>query len=109
MADGVPAPPTPKPQTDQDDILEWRPRTEWTVLPSEFASGPLGLGDPDDLSLRKVEKEVLIPMVMRDKAWMEKCRPEVIAFEKCAKAEEFMMMFRCREKNDTMQKCVKAW
>ncbi|XP_069106109.1 COX assembly mitochondrial protein homolog [Argopecten irradians] len=111
MADDIPKPPPTKSQADnnEEDFLEWKPRTSWTVLPSSFSSGPLGLGDPEDTSLRKVEKEVLIPMVMRDKAWMEKCRPEVIAFEKCAKKEEFMMMFRCREKNNIMQRCVKAW
>lgn len=34
-------------------------------------------GDPDDQSLRNVEKEVLIPMKMKEKAKLEKCVVEV--------------------------------
>lgn len=34
-------------------------------------------GDPDDKHLRKVEKDVLIPQRMRDKAKTEKCVAEV--------------------------------
>ena len=34
-------------------------------------------GDPDDMSLRNVEKEVLIPMKMKEKAKHEKCPVEV--------------------------------
>lgn len=35
------------------------------------------LGDPNDKRLRKVEKDVLIPQKMRDKAREEKCVKEV--------------------------------
>jgi hypothetical protein len=42
-------------------------------------------GHPDDKSLRKVETEVLIPKIMRDRAKAEKCVPEVKAFEECCK------------------------
>lgn len=34
-------------------------------------------GDPDDKHLRNVEKDVLIPQLMRDKAKQEKCVEEV--------------------------------
>lgn len=34
-------------------------------------------GDPADLSLRKVEEQVLIPKIMRERAKAEKCVDEV--------------------------------
>jgi len=34
-------------------------------------------GDPDDRSLRKVEEQVLIPKIMRERAKAEKCVEEV--------------------------------
>jgi COX assembly mitochondrial protein 1 len=34
-------------------------------------------GDPSDLSLRKVEEQVLIPKIMRERAKAEKCVDEV--------------------------------
>lgn len=38
-----------------------------TVLAKYLSGGPYGLGDPNDKSLRKVEKEILIPKLMRDR------------------------------------------
>ena len=35
------------------------------------------LGDPDDKSLRKVEIEVCIPGIIRERAHREKCQPYV--------------------------------
>lgn len=34
-------------------------------------------GDPDDKTLRRVEKEILIAQKMKEKAKTEKCSPEV--------------------------------
>lgn len=39
--------------------------------------GSLRIGDPDDRSLRKVETEIMIPKIMREKAKTEKCTRQV--------------------------------
>ena len=38
-----------------------------------FTSLTLKLGDPEDRTLRKVETEVLIPKIMRERCKTEKC------------------------------------
>ncbi|KAJ8959191.1 hypothetical protein NQ318_022453 [Aromia moschata] len=59
------------------------------ILRRQCTSGPHGLGDPDDLSLRKVEKDVLIPKKMRDIARTQKCVQEVAEFSECCKRTNF--------------------
>jgi COX assembly protein 1 len=66
-------------------------------------------GDPDDKSLRKVEKEVLIPQVMRDRAKKEKCQDLVGEFESCCKGSSIFMIFKCREENDKLKACLGNW
>jgi len=71
--------------------------------------GPQGLGDPDDRTLRIVEKEVLIPKIMRDKAKTSKCLPEVQEFTKCCSENKLLMAYYCREENAKMQDCQAKW
>ena len=66
-------------------------------------------GDPDDRSLRIVEKEVLIPKIMRDRAKKEKCVAEVAQFTECCTSSSLFMAFSCRKENDAMQECQKKW
>lgn len=66
-------------------------------------------GDPNDKSLRRVEKEVLIPKVMREKAKIEKCFEEVAAFETCCKAESLLMVVTCRKENEGLKNCLGNW
>lgn len=66
-------------------------------------------GDPEDKSLRRVEKEVCIPKVMREKAKVEKCFEEVAAFESCCKASSLLMIVTCRKQNDTLRNCLGKW
>ncbi|CRK94237.1 CLUMA_CG007752, isoform A [Clunio marinus] len=80
-----------------------------TVLPQKFGAGPYGLGDPDDKSLRRVEKEVMVPKVMRDKAKVEKCLEEVQAFESCCKQNSLLMVVTCRKQNNLMKECLAKW
>lgn len=49
-------------------------------------------GDPEDRTLRKVEREVLVPKIMRDRAKKEKCVDEVAAFEECCKNSSVLMV-----------------
>ncbi|XP_034834371.1 COX assembly mitochondrial protein homolog [Maniola hyperantus] len=80
-----------------------------SVLPKKFSEGPHGLGDPDDKSLRKVEIEVVIPKLMREKAKTEKCVKEVEEFNKCCKASSVFMVVKCREENSTLKSCLTNW
>ncbi|KAF2349690.1 hypothetical protein FHG87_019554 [Trinorchestia longiramus] len=52
------------------------------------SQGPFGYGDPDDLSLRKVETEILIPKKMREIAHKEKCTQEVSDIKKKTKPSQ---------------------
>jgi len=79
------------------------------VLPSRYAGGPHGLGDPEDKSLRKVEKEVLVPKVMRRIAQTELCFNELKSFNSCCEKEKLMMGFRCKTENKAMQDCLIGW
>ncbi|XP_067145356.1 COX assembly mitochondrial protein homolog [Centruroides vittatus] len=79
-----------------------------TVLPSNFSLGPHGLGDPNDRSLRRVEREVLIPKLMREKA-KGKCTDEVKEFEDCCKISGFSMVIKCRKQNSELKKCIQNW
>ncbi|XP_071447522.1 COX assembly mitochondrial protein homolog [Hetaerina americana] len=80
-----------------------------TVLPPKFSAGPHGLGDPDDRSLRKVEIEVLVPKVMREKAKAEKCPDEVKAFTECCRESSYAMVLLCRKENSRLKECLTQW
>ncbi|CAG9824841.1 unnamed protein product [Phaedon cochleariae] len=75
----------------------------------KYTSGPHGLGDPDDLSLRKVELEVLIPKKMRELAKTEKCFKEVEDFGECCKNNGVLLVVKCREQNSTLKDCLTKW
>lgn len=66
-------------------------------------------GDPDNKSLRRVEIQVLIPKIMRERTKTEKCVPEVTEFEKCCKATGISMVVKCRKENDALQECSAKW
>lgn len=67
------------------------------------------LGDPDDKSLRKVEKDVLIAKKMRDKAKEDKCIKQVEAFTKCCVDTGFFMVVKCRKENADLKECLTRW
>lgn len=66
-------------------------------------------GEPDDLTLRVVESEVLIPKIMRDLAKKEKCIAEVKAFETCCADASFLMVVKCRKENTALRDCLTGW
>ncbi|GFS12584.1 COX assembly mitochondrial protein like protein [Elysia marginata] len=78
------------------------------VLAKSLGGGPLGLGDPDDRSLRKAEREILIPAKMKEKAKRLICPTEVKDFGECAKQQGLMMPFMCRSKAWALESCLKA-
>lgn len=83
--------------------------SEASVLPKKFSDGPCGLGDPNDKSLRRVEIEVLIPKLIREKAKAEKCFQEVAKFHECCKESSVFMVFKCRNENTIMKSCLADW
>ncbi|KAM3965736.1 cmc1 protein [Aphomia sociella] len=83
--------------------------SEKSVLPSKLSEGPHGLGDPEDKTLRKVEIEVMIPKLMREKAKAEKCTDEVKDFEKCCKDSSLFMVVKCRKENSALRDCLTNW
>ncbi|XP_076627038.1 COX assembly mitochondrial protein homolog [Colletes latitarsis] len=82
---------------------------KYTVLSTKLGGGPHNLGDPNDKSLRKVEKDVLIPQKMRTRAREEKCIPEVKEFSKCCKDASFAMVFKCRKETADLKACLTKW
>ncbi|CAB3253357.1 unnamed protein product [Arctia plantaginis] len=80
-----------------------------TVLPTKLSEGPKGLGDPNDRTLRKVEVDVMIPKLIREKAKAEKCTKEVSEFEKCCKDSSLLMVVKCRKQNSILKDCLGGW
>ncbi|XP_036325506.1 COX assembly mitochondrial protein homolog [Rhagoletis pomonella] len=73
------------------------------------SKNPDDLGDPNDKSLRKVEVQVLIPRIMRDRAKQIHCSKEVQEFEACCKANSLIMVFACRNENSALKSCLSKW
>ncbi|XP_011633850.1 COX assembly mitochondrial protein homolog [Pogonomyrmex barbatus] len=84
-------------------------KEEYSVLSPKFGGGPKGLGDPNDKSLRKVEKDVLIPKLMRERTKSEKCVAEVKEFHNCCLDSGLLHVIKCRKENDRMKKCMERW
>ncbi|EDW90239.1 COX assembly mitochondrial protein homolog [Drosophila yakuba] len=77
--------------------------------PAVDPHNPHGLGDPNDTRLRKVEREVLIPKIMRDRAKSEFCSKEVADFQECCKASSILMVATCRKQNSALKECLTQW
>ncbi|XP_012259456.2 COX assembly mitochondrial protein homolog isoform X3 [Athalia rosae] len=95
-----------------------------------YRGGPHGLGDPDDLSLRKVEENVLIPKLIREVSRQEKCTEEVQGtmlalhrvyndgpvlcnlqhtFTQCCCDSGLLMVVKCRNENNLLKECLAKW
>ncbi|XP_073251466.1 COX assembly mitochondrial protein homolog [Porites lutea] len=55
--------------------------------------------------LRYVEKEVLIPKIVRERA-KAKCDDLVKAFTQCAKSRTVSVVWACRKENQAMKDCM---
>lgn len=66
-------------------------------------------GDPDSKVLRRVEIDVLIPKIMRERTKTEKCIPQVAAFQKCCQSTGLSMVLKCRKENDALKECSGKW
>ncbi|KAK2713624.1 hypothetical protein QYM36_009485 [Artemia franciscana] len=93
----------------QSAISFGKAEEQFGVLSDKLGGGPHGFGDPNDRTLRKVETDVLIPKIMREKARTEKCIPEVDAFKKCCKENGLMMVVKCRKETAVQRQCFEKW
>lgn len=59
----------------------------------------------EEIQLRHVETDVLIPKMMREKA-KDRCVEKVEAFNHCCKESGFFMVFKCREQNAALKECL---
>ncbi|TMS11377.1 COX assembly mitochondrial protein homolog [Larimichthys crocea] len=59
----------------------------------------------EEVHLRHVEKDVVIPKMMREKA-KELCAEKVEAFTNCCKESGLLMVFKCREQNALLKECL---
>ncbi|XP_051262820.1 COX assembly mitochondrial protein homolog [Dicentrarchus labrax] len=59
----------------------------------------------EEIQLRHVETDVLIPKMMREKA-KEICAEKVEAFNHCCKESGFLMVLKCREENAALKECL---
>uniref|UniRef100_A0A667HCS3 COX assembly mitochondrial protein n=1 Tax=Lynx canadensis TaxID=61383 RepID=A0A667HCS3_LYNCA len=62
---------------------------------------------PVEQHLRHVEKDVLIPKIMREKA-RERCSEQVQDFTKCCKDSGILMVVKCRKENSALKECLTA-
>ncbi|XP_053210714.1 COX assembly mitochondrial protein homolog [Panonychus citri] len=71
--------------------------------------GPEPFGDPKDLSLRKIEKNVLIPEIMREIASKNQCKDVTKAFFDCAKEKGILIAPKCNKHRDNLVNCMEYW
>ncbi|KAH9407755.1 Mitochondrial aspartate/glutamate carrier protein [Tyrophagus putrescentiae] len=83
--------------------------SESSYLSPKMTSGPIGLGDPQDRSLRKVETEVMVPKIVRERAKTLKCAEFKQEFDQCCLDNAVMMVFHCRDQNRRFQECMASW
>ncbi|XP_026228720.1 COX assembly mitochondrial protein homolog [Anabas testudineus] len=65
----------------------------------------MGTPNTEEVHLRHVEKDVLIPKLMREKA-KERCADKVQAFSHCCKETGLLMAFKCQEENSALKECL---
>ncbi|XP_067417978.1 COX assembly mitochondrial protein homolog isoform X2 [Emydura macquarii macquarii] len=65
-------------------------------------------GTAEEPKLRHVEKDVLIPKMMREKG-KELCSDKVQAFTKCCHETGFLMVVKCRKENAALKECLTAY
>ncbi|XP_061442402.1 COX assembly mitochondrial protein homolog isoform X2 [Rhineura floridana] len=62
----------------------------------------------EEPKLRHVEKDVLIPKLMREKA-RELCSDKVQAFTQCCQDSGVLMVIKCREENTALKECLTGY
>nr|XP_022307288.1 uncharacterized protein LOC111113356 [Crassostrea virginica] len=76
-----------------------------TVLPHHMAGGPMGLGDPDDRTLRKVEEDTLVGSVMRERG-KAICEKQLLDFMACSDEHYILFPWKCKTESRLYNKCL---
>ncbi|XP_011899401.1 PREDICTED: COX assembly mitochondrial protein homolog [Cercocebus atys] len=71
-------------------------------------NGSTKLSSRTNQHLRHVEKDILIPKIMREKA-KERCSEQVQDFTKCCKNSGVLMVVKCRKENSALKECLTAY
>lgn len=61
----------------QDDHNRQHHEKHVNAFGTGYTGGPLGLGDPNDRSLRHVEEHVYVTQIIKDRAHHEKCKDQI--------------------------------
>jgi len=86
-----------------------KPGSDKHVLPKHMGGGPMNLGDPDDRTLRKIEKDVIILNMVREKIRHEKCKEVGDILDKCGGEASWTIGWKCRKERDDLLECSKSW
>ncbi|CAH8489484.1 unnamed protein product [Schistosoma curassoni] len=73
-----------------------RQSVEFTLIPSEEISGPLGLGDPESKEITKVEEESIIPALMQDRLRTKQCAKLWDEWSNCTQKYYWAAMYICK-------------
>ncbi|XP_038937738.1 COX assembly mitochondrial protein homolog isoform X2 [Rattus norvegicus] len=74
----------------------------------EYWGSESSAAHPSEQHLRHVEKDVLIPKIMREKA-RERCSEQVEDFTRCCKDSGILMVLKCRKENSALKDCLTAY
>ncbi|KAK7603860.1 hypothetical protein V9T40_003859 [Parthenolecanium corni] len=78
--------------------------------PKKSRYGPHGVGNPDDLSLRKMELNILIPQYRREIVKNEKCPKEIDEYQNCVLEHGlFKASISCRSEKVALHNCLEFW
>ncbi|GMT04717.1 hypothetical protein PENTCL1PPCAC_26891 [Pristionchus entomophagus] len=73
-------------------------RVKKTILPHYSSSGPFGLGDPEDRTLRRIEADVIIPNRMNARVERVECNAQYMDLIKCFREEGAVKgLSQCKE------------
>uniref|UniRef100_A0A7I4YDS1 COX assembly mitochondrial protein n=1 Tax=Haemonchus contortus TaxID=6289 RepID=A0A7I4YDS1_HAECO len=81
-------------------------RVKKTILPHYASSGPHGLGDPDDRTLRRIEADVIIPNRMNAQIEKVECREPYLELVNCMREKGAVKgLKQCRPELDVFNRC----
>ncbi|KRZ70718.1 COX assembly mitochondrial -like protein [Trichinella papuae] len=67
------------------------------------------LNDPNDLTLRHVERDTVIPKRVQERVKKEKCKEFYDSLSKCLSKNGFTRIWRCYHERDKLNECLLTW
>ncbi|KRX16340.1 COX assembly mitochondrial -like protein [Trichinella nelsoni] len=65
--------------------------------------------DPNDLTLRHVERDTVIPKRVQERVKKEKCKEFYDSLSKCFSQNGFTRIWRCYDERDKLNECLLTW